>query len=104
MFNNKTASGRNNICGENVAKFRKEMGLSQRQLAERLQVLGLDIEKNAIQRMESGQRFITDIEMVYLAKAFGKKTLAGILLWITGGLGRIVLSFTKPGYQRIDEG
>lgn len=72
MFNNKTESGRNNICGENVAKFRKEMGLSQRQLAEHLQVLGLDIEKNAIQRMESGQRFITDIEMVYLAKAFGK--------------------------------
>jgi transcriptional regulator with XRE-family HTH domain len=72
MFNNKTESGRNNICGENIAKFRKEMRLSQRQLAERLQVLGLDIEKNAIQRMESGQRFITDIEMVYLAKAFGK--------------------------------
>ena len=72
MFNNKTKSGRNNICGENVAKFRKEMGLSQRQLAEQLQVFGLDIEKNAIQRMESGQRFITDIEMVYLAKVFGK--------------------------------
>ena len=72
MFINKTESGRNNICGENIAKFRKETGISQRQLAERLQVLGLDIEKNAIQRMESGQRFITDIEMVYLAKAFGK--------------------------------
>lgn len=72
MFINKTESGRNNICGENLAKFRKEIGISQRQLAERLQVLGLDIEKNAIQRMESGQRFITDIEMVYLAKAFEK--------------------------------
>ena len=41
-------------------------------------------------------------ESLKLAKAFGKKTLAGILLWFTGGLGRIVLSFTKPGYQRID--
>ncbi len=72
MFINKTESGRNNICGGNIAKYRKEQGLSQRGFAERLQILGLDIEKNAIQRMESGQRFITDIEMVYLAKALGK--------------------------------
>ena len=72
MFINKTENGRNNICGENIAKHRKEMELSQREFAERLQVLGLDIEKNAIQRMESGQRFITDIELVYLAKALNK--------------------------------
>lgn len=72
MFINKTESGRNNICGDNIAKYRKKLGLSQRAFAERLQILGLDIEKNAIQRMESGQRFITDIEMVYLAKALGK--------------------------------
>ncbi len=72
MFINKTENGRNNICGENIAKYRKQMELSQREFAERLQVLGLDIEKNAIQRMESGQRFITDIELVYLAKALDK--------------------------------
>ena len=72
MFINKTGSGRNNICGSNIAKYRKEQGLSQRALAERLQIFGLDIEKNAIQRMESGQRFITDIEMVYLARALDK--------------------------------
>ena len=72
MFINKTENGRNNICGENIAKYRKEIALSQREFAERLQVLGLDIEKNAIQRMESGQRFITDIELIYLAKALDK--------------------------------
>ena len=32
------------------------------------QVQGLDIDKNAIQRMESGKRFITDIELKALAK------------------------------------
>ena len=37
-----------------------------------MQIIGLDIDKNAIQRMGSGQRFITDIELVYLAKVFGK--------------------------------
>lgn len=68
MFLNKSADGRNNICGKQVAKFRKEMRLSQRQLAEALQLAGLDIDKNAIQRMEAGKRFVTDIELVCLAR------------------------------------
>lgn len=43
------------------------MGISQRELADRLRLGGLDIDKNAIQRIESGQRFITDIELLYLS-------------------------------------
>ena len=69
MFNNKTSDGKNNISGKNIAIRRKAMKISQRELADRLQMSGLDIDKNAIQRMESGQRFITDIELVYIAKA-----------------------------------
>lgn len=72
MFINKTAGGRNNICGQNVAKFRKEMKISQRKLADRLQLIGLDVDKNAVQRMESGQRFVTDIELVHLCRALSK--------------------------------
>ena len=36
------------------------------ELADRLQRSGLDADKNAVQRIESGQRFVTDIELVYL--------------------------------------
>ena len=72
MFINKSKSGKNNICGENIAKFRKEQNLSQRALADKLQIEGLDVDKNAIQRMESGQRFITDIELSYITKDLGK--------------------------------
>lgn len=72
MFINKTDSGRNNICGVQIAKFRKEMKISQRILAERLQLSGLDVDKNAIQRMESGQRFITDIELAHLSAVLNK--------------------------------
>ena len=68
MFINKTREGKNNVCGEQIAKLRKGMKISQRKLADKLQIAGLDVDKNAVQRMESGQRFITDIEMVYLAK------------------------------------
>ena len=73
MFINKTKDNRNNICGRAVAKYRKEMKLSQRAFADKLQLIGLDVDKNAIQRMESGQRFITDIELVYIAEALKRR-------------------------------
>lgn len=66
MFINKTQDGRNNLCGRQVARYRKGMKLSQRQLADKLQLAGMDVDKNAIQRIEAGKRFITDIELVYL--------------------------------------
>ena len=68
MFINKTSSGRNNICGKKITEFRKKENISQREFADRLQLTGLDIDKNAVQRMESGQRFITDIEITYLCQ------------------------------------
>lgn len=40
---------------------------SQRMLAYRLQLKGLDIDKNAVQRIESGERFVTDIELKVIA-------------------------------------
>lgn len=68
MFINKNADGSNNICGKKVAKFRKDLKISQRILADRLQLSGLDVDKNAIQRIECGKRFVTDIELVALSK------------------------------------
>ncbi len=70
MFNNRTQDGRNNIAGVKVAALRKGLKISQREVADRLQLIGLDIDKNAVQRIESGQRFITDIELISLAKVF----------------------------------
>lgn len=71
MFINKSIDGSNNICGKNVAKFRKQLNVSQRELANKLQLIGLDIDKNAIQRIESGKRFVTDIELLAFSKVFG---------------------------------
>jgi transcriptional regulator with XRE-family HTH domain len=70
MFINKSFDGRNNVCGRNVAVMRKKLNISQRELAERMQLMGYDLDKNAIQRIESGQRFVTDIEVQALAKVF----------------------------------
>ncbi len=70
MFINKTPEGLNNLCGKNVAALRKEKKLSQRALADRLQILGLEVDKNAVQRIEAGKRFVTDIELDVLARFF----------------------------------
>lgn len=72
MFKNKTSVGKNNLCGENVCRIRKQQipKMSQRMLADKLQLFGLDIDKNAIQRIESGQRFVTDIELKKLSEIF----------------------------------
>lgn len=67
MFINKAPDGKNNICGAKVSRLRKALGISQRELADRLQIAGFDIEKNGVQRIESGQRFVTDIELKFLA-------------------------------------
>ena len=74
MYKNRNDNGRCNICGEKVAQLRKSMlpKVSQRGLADLLQLKGLDVDKNAVQRIESGQRFVTDIEIVGLSQVLGK--------------------------------
>lgn len=63
MFKNQ-ANGRKNLLGIKMREIRKARGISQRQVADDLAELGLVVDKNAVQRMESGQRFITDIELI----------------------------------------
>ena len=72
VYKNRGPGGRLNLCGRQVAERRKAMQprVSQRALADRLQLEGIDVDKNAIQRIESGQRFVTDIELRALAKIF----------------------------------
>ena len=70
MFINKTNDGLNNVCGKNIAKFRMALKISQRELADKMQLVGIDIDKNAIQRIECGKRFVTDIEIIAFAKVF----------------------------------
>ena len=68
MFTNKASDGKLNRCGTVIAQRRKQMKKSQRELADLLQIAGLDIDKNAVQRIEAGKRFVTDIELTYFSK------------------------------------
>lgn len=75
MYKNKSDHGLNNICGEKIRDIRKQLPkkTSQRKLAEMLQIEGLDVDKNAVQRIESGQRFVTDIELKTIARVLKVK-------------------------------
>ena len=59
--------GKKNICGKRVKEARKKLGLSQDDLAARLQVSGVIIERNSISRIESGARFGADYELLALS-------------------------------------
>lgn len=72
MYKNKAEDGSNNICGKKLKELREKLPnkTSQRKLADMLQIEGLDIDKNAIQKIETGKRFVTDIELKIIAKFF----------------------------------
>lgn len=60
-----------NIIGPRVRMYREQAKLSQRALAEKLQLMGYDFSDLTILRIESGKRFVPDYEVKALAKFFG---------------------------------
>lgn len=60
--------GRKNICGDRVREARVRRKLTQEELAARLQVAGITIERDSVSRIEIGTRFVADFELVVLAK------------------------------------
>ena len=71
MFKIKAADGTNNLCGKRILQIRKSQKLSQRKLAAKMQLLGFDVDHYFIRRVENGERFVTDIDLVIFARALG---------------------------------
>ena len=73
VYKNKNKNGTLNLSGPHIKALRLAMKppVSQRMLADRLQLEGLDLDKNAIQRIECGKRFVTDIEIIAIADTLG---------------------------------
>lgn len=60
--------GRKNICGERVHEARCRLRLTQSDLAARLQVAGIVMERDSVSRIKIGTRFVADYELRELAK------------------------------------
>lgn len=65
--------GKKNVSGEQIRKFRRKNRLSQSELAARLQVKGVVMERDSISRIESGTRFVVDYELYIFAEVLGVK-------------------------------
>ena len=60
--------GKKNISGDRIHQARTAMRLSQ---AARMQVNGVTIEREAISKIETGDRFITDYELMVFSRVLG---------------------------------
>ena len=60
--------GKKNICGERVHEARRKLKLTQSDLAARLQLAGILIERDSISRIEIGTRFVSDYEIREIAR------------------------------------
>ena len=60
--------GKRNISGDTIKRLRKARKLSQQDLAARLQVAGISLERDSISRIENGSRFISDFELKAMAQ------------------------------------
>ena len=61
-------NGKKNICGKMVKEARKKLKLSQENLAAKLQLEGVTIERDSVSRIEIGTRFVADYELLILCK------------------------------------
>lgn len=63
-----------NIIGPKLKQLRTEMGLSQEKFAGQLQLYGIEYSALTVLRIEKGERFVPDYEIVALAKFFNLTT------------------------------
>lgn len=66
----RTETGEKNLVGPRLKELREREHLSQRDLAHRLQLVGMDMDKNVITRIETNKRYVTDLELRAIAKVF----------------------------------
>ena len=61
-------NGKKNISGDRIREARQKKRMSQTDLAARMQVEGILIERDSISRIEIGTRFVSDYELPVFSK------------------------------------
>lgn len=69
-----TYQGKKNVCGEKIREMRVKSRMSQSDLAAKVQIKGVMLERDSISRIESGTRFVADYELRTFAEIFGVQT------------------------------
>jgi len=61
-------NGKKNICGDRIREARQKRRMSQSDLAAKMQLAGIVIERDSISRIEIGTRFVPDYELPIYAE------------------------------------
>ena len=59
-----------NISGNKLRELRKEVKMSQQELAAKLQLEGIDLTSKEISKIEKNKRLVQDFELFAFAKIF----------------------------------
>ena len=68
-----------NISCDRIRQWRMDAGLTQEELAIRMQLNGLQMGQMAISRIETGKRLVADFELVIFSRVLGVS-----MEWLTG--------------------
>jgi transcriptional regulator with XRE-family HTH domain len=58
-----------NIVGKNIQKIREKQGITQEQLAIKLEVEGWKVDRFLVSKIERGERQVLDTEVLLITKA-----------------------------------
>lgn len=72
-------NGKKNISGQRIREARIKLHLSQKALAVRLKLEGVELERDSISRIEIGTRFVAGYEIKILAKVLNTS-----VTWLLG--------------------
>lgn len=60
-----------NMVGHNIKKLRKKNKMSQQELSNKLELLGVYVCRGSVSRIEDKSRTVTDIELFAIANVLG---------------------------------
>lgn len=61
-------NGKCNVSGAMIRRLREKAGLSQEELAAKLQLAGLSLNQKAVSRIETGDRVVPDFELLFFSE------------------------------------
>ena len=67
----KAEYGNKNICGANIERIRKSLGMKQSTLVGKMQLMGVDINPSSLSKLEGQTRSATDIELKAISEILG---------------------------------
>ena len=67
----KKIKGKSNVIGKNIKKYRELRQYTQRELSDKIALLGIDIYYSDISLIENNKLFLKDFEIIAFCKVLG---------------------------------